>query len=156
MMVLFINFKVILRLSSVSLRSSSERDWLTNVKFPGPLSYIFWTATAKSWQGGEKTGHNTAICSDFILSSWYRLETTCVRSLERGKPPIEKGQTRQFDVAYSSLPRLMHAVGVSRNQKCKKCFFDCWGIVCDNECEFRKEGQGIQNHSSGSIKLMGR
>lgn len=156
MTVLFINFKVIPRLSSVLLRSSSERVWLTNVKFPGPLTYIFWTATAKSWQGGEKTGHNAAICSGFILSSWCRSETTCVRSLERGKTPIDRGQTRQFDVASSSLPRLMHAVGLSRNQKCKKRFFDCWGIVCGNECDLKKEGQGTRNSSSGSGKLIGR
>lgn len=149
MTVLFINFKVILRLSSVSLRSSSERVWLTNAKFPGPLPYVFWTATAKSWQDGEKTGHNTAICSGFILSSWYRSDATCVRSLEGGKPLSE-----QFDVV--SLPRLTQAVGLSRNQKCKKCFFACWRIICDNECDFKKEKQGTQNTSSGSIKLMGR
>lgn len=156
MIVLFINFKVIPRLSPVLLRCSSERVWLTNVKFPQPLLYIFWTATARSWQGGEKTGHNTAICSGFILSSWYRLETTCVRSLERGKPPIDRGQMGQFDVASPSLPRPMPAVGVSRNQKCKKRFFDFWGIICDNECDFKKQGQGAQSSSSGSIKLMGR
>lgn len=93
MTVLFINFKVIPRLSSVSLRSSSERAWLTNVKFPGPLPCIFWMATAKSCQDGEKTGHNTAICSGFILSSWYRLEATCVKSLEGGKSHTDRGQT---------------------------------------------------------------
>lgn len=136
MTVLFINFKVILRLGSVSLRSSSERVWLTNVKLPGPLPYIFWTATAKSWQCGEKTVITQQSGLVFVLSSWWRLEATCATSLEGGKLPIDRGQMRQFDVAASSVPRLIHAVGLFRNQKRKKCFFDCHRIVCNNESDF--------------------
>ena len=156
MTVLFIIFKVILRLGSVSLRSSSERIWLTNVKLPGPLPYIFWTATAKSWQSGEKTGHNTAIWSGFVLSSWCRLEATCATPLEGEKPPLDRGQMQQFDVASSLVPRPMHAAELSRNTMCKKCFFDCQMITCDNECDFIQGGQGTKTNSSGSIKLTAR
>lgn len=156
MTVLFINFKVILRLGSVSLRSSSERIWLTNMKLPGPLPYIFWTATVKSWQSGEKTGHNTTIWSSFVLSSWCRLEATCATPLEGGKPPIDRGQMQHFDVASSLMPKPGHTAELSRNTTCKKCFFDCQMIICDNEFDFIKGGQGTKNNPSGSIKLTAR
>lgn len=131
MTVLFINFKVILRLGSVSLRSSSERVWLTNVKLPGPLPYIFWTATAKSWQCGEKTviTQQSGLVLSFLPGGGWRQHV--LHPWKEENLLQTRGQMRQIDVAASLVPRLIHAVGLPRNQKHKKCFFDCQRILCN-------------------------
>lgn len=63
----------------------------------------------------------SALASSFLPGIGWRQR---VRSLEGGKPPIDRGQMGQFDVASPPLPRPVPAAGVSRNQKCKKRFFD--------------------------------